>query len=669
MLLVLAALWIAPASGASGATKHALTIADLDERQNVTDAQISPDGLSVLYTVARNDFVADIKRSSIWQVDWDGGAPRRLTDDSEMAAAPRWRPDGRSISFLKAAKGSGDRQVWLFDTKTGAKRPITNVPGGVIAYTWSPDGSRLALIHQPPAARVGEAAGAAKPGPWVIDRYRFKIDEGDGYRHAGWQPPRIYIHDLQSGTSAQLTAGDGYEEAYPAWSPDGRSIAFVSNRGPDRDRVDYTDIYVVEASAGSSPRRLTTFPGMDTGPLLWNAAATEIFFRQGGEPKYWMFEQLQLAAVSTKRGSTTRLTDGLDRDVDDSNLSQDGASIQFVVADNRSRYLARLDRQGAHIERLLKGPGKVLSFTSAAGRTVVVATFDSIPPEVFALDKGQLRQLTHHNDAWRQRVDWAPVEDIEFTAKDGETVNGLLTRPVGYEKGRRYPTILWIHGGPHLQDEHGFTDHNAYDPRQLFAANGYAVVQINYRGSRGRGARFGQGTFADWGKKDVSDLLEGIDHVVGMGIADPGRLGVGGWSFGGFLTDYLIVSDTRFKAAISGAGSGNKVASYGADLYSYPNELEFGPPWQNPEAWLRVSRPLFQANRARTPTLFVGGAKDFNVPIAGSEQMYQALKSLDIPTQLVIYPGEHHMIERPSFERDLLRRYLDWFDRYLRDPS
>jgi dipeptidyl aminopeptidase/acylaminoacyl peptidase len=292
-----------------------------------------------------------------------------------------------------------------------------------------------------------------------------------------------------------------------------------------------------------------------------------------------------------------------------------------------------------------------------------------MPPEVFALEKGGLRQISHHNEAWVRTINWSPVEEFAFKASDGETVYGLVTRPVGYESGRRYPAILWIHGGPYLQDEHGFTDHNAYDPRQLFAANGYAVIQVNYRGSMGRGARFGQGTFGDWGNRDVADLLEGVDHVVGMGLADPNRIGVGGWSFGGFLTNYLIVSDPRFKAAVSGAGSGNKVASYGADLYSFGNELEFGTPWDNPEGWLRVSRPLFQANRTRTPTLFVSGQKDFNVPVAGSEQMYQALKSLDIPTQLIIYPGQHHMIKSPGFERDLLQRYLNWYHRYLKNAN
>jgi dipeptidyl aminopeptidase/acylaminoacyl peptidase len=645
-----------------------LTIADLERRERVADARISPDGEQILYTVTRIDVAADVKRSSVWRVDWRGGVPKRLTPEMESASKPRWSPNGRRISFLKAGEDSEGMQLWLLDRAGGEATRATDVPGGIVDYAWAPDGDRLALVHQP-AARDHSVGGALKPQPWVIDRYRFKIDAGDGYLHARWSPPRILLHDLRTGVSAALTMGEGFEETDPAWSPDGRSIAFLSNREPDRDRTDCTDVFVAPASPGAAPRRLTDFPGMDSGPLSWSPDGKEIAFLQGGEPKYWMFEQLQLAVVPFAGGATRRLTDALDRDIGDVAFSSRDESIRFLVTDDRRLYPARVPRAGGRAERLSKGDEKILSFSEAEGRVAVIATSDTMPAEVHALERGVLRRLTRHNDSWLSGVELARVEDLEFPAGDGERVHGLLTKPIGYEPGRRYPTILWIHGGPYLQDSHGFNSYPTYDARQLFAANGYAVVQINYRGSKGRGARFGRGTFADWGNKDVSDLLAGVDHVVGMGVADPQRLGVGGWSFGGFLTNYLIVSDPRFKAAISGAGSGHKIASYGADLYAAPNELEFGAPWDNPEVWQRISRPLLQAGRIRTPTLFVSGEKDFNVPVAGSEQMYQALKSLRVPTRLVVYPGEHHMIERPSFERDLMQRYLDWYARYLKEDS
>jgi dipeptidyl aminopeptidase/acylaminoacyl peptidase len=202
--------------------------------------------------------------------------------------------------------------------------------------------------------------------------------------------------------------------------------------------------------------------------------------------------------------------------------------------------------------------------------------------------------------------------------------------------------------------------------RQFFAARGYVVLAINYRGSTGRGQRFARALTAHWGHRDVEDLRAGLDYVVRQGIADPARLGIGGWSYGGMLTDYFIASDTRMKAAISGAGSANETAMYGTDEYVVEWNAELGPPWRDTAAWLSNSYAFFHAGRIKTPTLFMGGEKDFNVPIAGSEQMYQALRTLGVPTQLVIYPGEYHILTRPSFLVDREQRFLDWMDKYLK---
>jgi dipeptidyl aminopeptidase/acylaminoacyl peptidase len=635
-----------------------LAIDDLNHYGRVADAQISPDGTSVLYTVTIPDLTVDARRSSVWRVSWTGGAAEQLT--SAGASSPRWSPDGRWISFLQADATTGDAQLWLLDRqRAGEARRITDLPGGISGYAWAPDGKRVALEYQPPAPK--------QLMPWVIDRYRFKTDAGDGYLHNAVNPTRIYIYDLQTGASAALTRGGEFEESEPAWSPDGAKIAFFSNRDADADRSDYTDLYVADAQPGSLPTRRAEFPGTDEGPIAWSADGRDLVFRRGGEPQYGLFDQLQLAVASATDGAVTLPLSRLDRDIDNTAVGSDGRSIYGLIIDDRTRYPVRVSRGDGAWQRLYEGPRKILSFTEAKGRIAVIATADREPPEVYALERGVLRALSRHNESWLREVELSYSEPIEFVASDGQKIHGLVTKPVGYRRGVRYPTVLWIHGGPYLQDEHGFNYDPAYDARQVLAAQGYAVLQINYRGSRGRGIEFAHRTFARWGERDVADLLEGVDHAVSLGIADPDRLGVGGWSFGGILTNYLIVSDPRFRAAVSGAGWGSKISLYGTDLYAYVNELEFGAPWRSPEVWMRISRPLFQADRVRTPTLFVSGARDFNVPVAGSEQMYQALKSLRVPTQLVLYPGEHHMIERPSFERDLLQRYVSWYDRYLKD--
>ena len=238
-------------------------------------------------------------------------------------------------------------------------------------------------------------------------------------------------------------------------------------------------------------------------------------------------------------------------------------------------------------------------------------------------------------------------------------MHGLIVKPATFQAGRKYPTLLRIHGGPNGQDEHAFSFE-----REFFAANGYVVVAVNYRGSNGRGSAYQKAIFADWGGKEVVDLLGAMDHVQKLAVVDADRLGIGGWSYGGILTDYTIATDGRFKAATSGAGSALQLSMYGVDQYITQYENEIGPPWKAQDLWIKISYPFFHADRIKTPTLFLGGEKDFNVPLVGGEQMYQALKSLGVDTQLVIYPGQFHGITTPTYKIDRLQRYLDWYDKY-----
>jgi dipeptidyl aminopeptidase/acylaminoacyl peptidase len=284
--------------------------------------------------------------------------------------------------------------------------------------------------------------------------------------------------------------------------------------------------------------------------------------------------------------------------------------------------------------------------------------------EVYALEGSNLRQLTKHNDKLVAELQLATTENFQSKSKDGADVRGLIVKPANYKAGTKYPAILYIHGGPNGQDQHSFS----FD-REFLAANGYVVLAINYRGSAGRGNAFQKAIHGDWGNLEVVDLLGAVDEAVRQGIADPNRLGIGGWSYGGISTNYTIATDTRFKAAVSGAGSSMQFTMYGMDQYIIQYDQEMGQPWKTPEKWMKVSYPFFKADRIKTPTLFMGGEKDFNVPIAGGEQMYQALKSLGVDTQLVIYPGQFHGLTIPSYERDRLQRYVNWFNKYLQPAT
>lgn len=655
---------LAQAGFAMAATpKRLLNAADEARVQRVTDPRLSPDGAWVAYTVVTTDVEHDRRQRNVWMVSWDGRQRIQVTHGPRSSHSARWTPDGRHLSFLSDRDESGGTQLWLLDRRGGEARRLIERRCDIDSYVWSPDSRRVALVMRSgpdsdAACSEEKQAGPQRPAAIVIDRFHFKNDEA-GYLH-GAVTNRIFVYDLASTRLTALTSRAGFEESDPAWSPDATQLAFVSNRDEEWDRTENTDVWVATPGSNAAPRRLTSFEGQDNGPLAWSPDGKRLAYRQGPPAKYWLYHFNEIAVVPVAGGSPSFPTRAFDRDGTQPWFSANGAQLEFLATDRGEVYPARVPAAGGPVRRMIEGPITVRTLEHAAGRTVVAAETDAAPAEIFAFERGKLRQLTAHNDAWLLEVELARTQDIEFDAKDGVRVHGLVTVPVGYESGKRYPTLLWIHGGPYAQDKHAFDFE-----RQLFAAQGYMVVQINYRGSSGRGPAFAREIFADWGNKDLGDLLAGVDHVVNLGMADPQRLAVGGWSQGGILTNYAIAHDTRFKAAISGAGAGNQLALYGSDTYAFLYDNEFTPPWKETQRWIQLSSPFLHADRIRTPTLFVGGEKDFNVPIIGSEQMYQALRSLRVPTQLVIYPGEHHVISRPSFKRDLLQRYVDWYAKYL----
>jgi dipeptidyl aminopeptidase/acylaminoacyl peptidase len=653
---------------AQAAQPRSLLVADFARQRSVADPRVSPDGKWIAYTVSTIDAEKDKRDTDIWMIAWDGSGRVRLTsmpDSSE--SQPRWSPDGRYLAFLakrgdEAEKKLGS-QVWLLDRRGGEAEKLTSIKGGVASYAWSPDGKRLALVVNDfdPSSDPEKKEGWKRktPPPIVIDRYHFKQDR-EGY--LGSLHTHVQLFDVASRKSETLTSGN-YDEANVSWSPDGRLIAFVSNREKDPDRVENTDLFVIEAKAGAEARKLTSFSGPDDGVPSWSPDGQWLAYLQGDEPKFTAYNLNKLAIVSVNGGAPRVLTTALDRAVQEPLVwSADGKQISLVVQDDRITYIGRMPVAGGAVEKLTTGRRVVSNLSPRNdGSFALLSATASAPDEVHVFEKGVLRQVTHENDEWLKEIALASVEDFSCNAKDGTEVHGLIFKPASYVAGQKYPTLLNIHGGPNGQDQHSFSFE-----RQFLAANGYVVLAVNYRGSAGRGNAYQKAIFADWGNKEVVDLLAAVDYAVASGIADPERLGIGGWSYGGILTDYTTATDPRFKAAVSGAGSAMQLSMYGSDQYAAQYDLELGPPWKNLEPWLRVSYPFLQADHIKTPTLYLGGQSDFNVPIIGSEQMYQALRSMGIDTQLVIYPEQYHGITMPSYAADRLERYVAWYDKYLK---
>jgi dipeptidyl aminopeptidase/acylaminoacyl peptidase len=658
-------------SGTTLASQARFTPADINRLADVSEPALSPDGAFVLYTVSTSNPAHDQPQSDLWRVRYAGGAATRLTHTPDRnESLPQWSPEGNFIAFLSDRKRDAEqaddaatRQVWLMPADGGEARRLTDLPSGVEDFVWSPDGRQLALIAFDPEFPPG-ATKPKHPLPIVTDRFQFKDDD------SGWLGSRhkhLYLVDIASGKASLLTPGT-HDEQLPSWSPDGKLIAYVTKRGADPDRTLDYDIYVIAPHAGASERQLTTFPGSDLDPYwgtrpAWSPDSRRIAYLQSGEDKWIYYAPWQLAVIEVASGKAT-LPAPIDRCVTKLHWLPDGRSILALIEQPQVTHLARIDLPGGKVTELTHGDRFDVDLdVSANGRIVVLGGDDTHPYDLAALEHRRLRPLDDQN-AWLRGMLLAPSQTLHFKGPDGTALDALLVRPLDYVPGRRYPTIVRVHGGPVYQFSHEFMD-----DWQVYAANGYAVLAVNPRGSSGRGFDFARAIYADWGNKDSRDVLAGVDHLVKLGIADPARLGIGGWSYGAILTDEIIARDSRFKAAISGAGSGNLYGMYGDDEYAREYELELGTPWGNRTTWDRASYPFLHADRITTPTLFQCGERDFNVPCIGAEQMYQALRSLKLPTELVVYPGQHHAITVPSYLLDRMRRNLGWYDRFLKPAA
>jgi dipeptidyl aminopeptidase/acylaminoacyl peptidase len=655
-----------PARSAAGfpsdsipAPKRPIRPADIYRLPVLSDPQVSPDGNWISYTMTTIDSLKDSRNSDLWMVSWDGTQDIQLTSNPDGESRARWSPDGKWLSFLSSRQDGKGAQVWLMDRRGGEGKRLTEIKGGVDDYAWSPDAKRLLLTITDSEPEDTGKVNTTKP--YVIDRYQYKQDV-DGYRYKKIHT-HLYFFDVATKKLDTLTRGVDYDEEGAVWSPDGSQIAFVSNRTPDPDNNENSDIYVIVAKPGAAMRQLTTWKGSDNSPRWSPDGSTIAYLRSVSDEDYHMYDEPVLCVIPASGGEPKLLSRFLDRPVFNPRWAKDGKKIFTLVADDREQYVAAFSLLTGKMERVTAkmGPPVVYTALENAGgdNLVTLMACSGRPAEIIKVAK-ETTQITFKMDSFLAPIQLGRVISFQSQSADSTTVSGIYYLPPTFAVGKNLPLILFIHGGPVGQDAFDFDM-----TRQILAGAGFVVAAVNYRGSSGRGIAYSKVISGDWGNKEVLDLHGAVDWLIKQGIVDSARMGVAGWSYGGILTDYLIASDTRFKAASSGAGTGFTLALYGVDQYINQYNNEIGPPWKAIDRYLKISYPLLKANRIKTPTLFMSGEKDFNVPTAGSEQMYQALRTLGVPTELIIYPGQFHGISIPSYQRDRLDRWLAWFKRYL----
>ena len=639
-----------------------LVVDDQFKILGVDDPQISPDGRWVAYTVSGSDLEKEESHSRVWMIPTTGGEPIPMTDKGKSVSRPRWSPDGKYLAYL-GSSGEDKTQVWTLFREGGDSVAVTEIAQGVKSFEWSPDGTRMVLVIKDPKPEELEKKKEDKdekktPPPWVVTRTQFKTD------YVGYLDSRrthLYVLDMESKKTTQITSGD-FDDSEPAWSPDGKMIAFASNRTDDPDSNYNTDIWVVAADNGDKGGellRITSGPGPDESPA-WSPDGESIVHLSRPDTEAMLYATVHLALTSEGEG-TRLLTSELDRMISNPRYSADGRSIYFGLEDSGEQILARIPAEGGTVERLIAGERAVQSFTPEVdGARAILISEPNLPSEVFLLKGDAVERLTHTNDDLLSGITLGEVEEIHFESRDGTPIEAFVVKPPDFEPGTRYPAFLRIHGGPQAQYDFAF-----HFDAQLFAAHGYVVVMPNPRGSTGYGQDFCLAIWRDWGGPDFEDVMASVDHIIEKGWADPDRLGVGGWSYGGMLTNHVITKTDRFNGAYTGASATLYVANYGHDMYQRWWVQELGLPWRDRQIYEDLS-PFNRVEKIVTPVLIVGGEEDWNVPIINSEQLYMALKHLGKTAELVVYPGEYHVFTTPSYNKDLYERFLAWFGKYVK---
>ena len=646
---------------------------DLYEFRFLTDAQISPDGARIAYSVKTANPKRDGYLGAIWLVSADGATPPvQITAGTAQDSSPRWSPDGSELAFTsdrgEVPKGRKrpPRNVFVLDLAGGEARQLTRFGDDCSDVVWAPDGGHLAFVVRDPKDSADEEDGVR-----VYDRARYRSDEGglsDGRRKHVW------IVGVDGSAPRKVTDGD-WDDGQPEFSPDGREIAFVSNRTERRDLNTVADIHV--ASLSGETRRITDGEGSYGNPS-WSPDGT-VITAYGTECAIGSSARnIHIWAFPKKGGPGRDLLEGWDRSVGSSVISDMRAHAQTLppawTGDDRILFLGS-DQGTANAYSCASAGGDVRAETVGAHQVVawsldrslrrfaaIVATATDPGNLVVGEVGGPMRKATCLNDELLGSRYIAAPERVEFTGADGWKIEGWLMKPREFDPAKKWPLVLEIHGGPHTAYGHSF-----FHEFHVLAGRGYAVLFTNPRGSHAYGQRFVEACVGDWGGKDYEDLMAGVDHALALGWVDPKRLYLTGGSYGGFMTNWIIGHTDRFRAAVTQRSISNNISAFGtSDIgwHFWEHEMGDATPWSGGEKLIFRS-PLTYVTSVKTPLLILHAERDLRCPIEQAEQLFTALKVLGKEAVFVRFPEDNHDLTRggkPKHRVEHARRIADWFD-------
>jgi dipeptidyl aminopeptidase/acylaminoacyl peptidase len=640
-------------------TKRPVRPEDLLSIREASDVQLSRSGKSLAFVLTSIDPHTHKEFSNLW-LSSDGGAPKQLTEGEYNDSLPRWAPNGRRLAF--ASNRDGESAIWIADSQTGKIRKLVEwrqrsffISKAGEMFAWSPDSSEIAF------AAVAPANTPSVQDPRVIDRTQYKSRTS----FSDDLCTQLFIVSVADGKTRQVTFGKSDVHSL-SWSSRGE-IAFLSNRSPDPDRNFHYDIFSIDPRTGHD-RKLTDAVGVAFTPV-WSPDGQSIAYTATTRKVTTIdsiAEDMHLWVTSRDGGAARELSGALDRRVSSPQWSPDGRTIYFLLGNKGETDIFAVPLQGGQPHAVVQGPATVRAYSVAAARLAYTRTDDLTPVEVWVAgsDGGAAHAISSFNTQLSKTWELSPPHEFWFKSFDQTPVQGWLMSPLHPTSNQRYPLILVVHGGPH-----GMYGHVLDMTYQVEAAHGYGVLYMNPRGSSGYGQAFSDGCVKDWGGGDYKYLIAGLDYVIEQNSwIDPGRLAITGLSYGGYMTNWAITQTDRFKAAVAAGSLSNLVAFYGTSLYQDLIEAEFnGMPWDdnNYELLWRHS-PLAFVKNARTPTLFVHGELDNDVPISEAEQMYTALKRQGVPAVLLRYPREGHGLREPLHRVDQINRSIAWFDEYVR---